>query len=101
MGDIRLARPFGVRPGRLVIVGSGIKGIAHFTLEAEAHIRDADKVFYAVADPATESFIESKNAKSRDLYDLYDDDKPRHDTYTQMAKMMLREVQKGLYVVGV
>src|ERR1700675_3719841 len=94
------ALPNGLRPGRLVIVGSGIKGIAHFTLEAVAHIQSADVVMYAVADPATEYFIEQANPRSVDLYTLYDDGKPRHETYTQMAEMLLREVRKGRYVVA-
>ena len=40
--------------GSLVVVGSGIMCVAHFTLETLSHIDDADKVFYLVADPATE-----------------------------------------------
>src|SRR2546423_1420550 len=44
--------PVGRRPGKLVIVGSGIKSISQFTLEAVAHIQQADKVFYCVADPS-------------------------------------------------
>jgi hypothetical protein len=69
----------GFRPGRLIIVGSGIKSISHFTLEAVSYIEQADKVFYCVADPATELFIErhNKNGNATDLYDLYDDGKPR------------------------
>ncbi len=97
----RKAPPFGVRPGRLVIVGSGIKSIGQFTLEAIAHIEAADKVFYCVADPASERFIASKNKHAVDMYHLYDDGKPRHQTYTQMAEVMLREVRKGRSVVGV
>jgi hypothetical protein len=100
-GDRPFALPDGARSGRLVVVGSGIKSISQFTLEAIAHIEHADVVFYAVADPATEKFIESKNPNSVDLYPLYDDDKPRHKTYTQMAEVMLREVRQGHYVVGV
>ncbi|CAH0055790.1 unnamed protein product [Clonostachys solani] len=91
----------GFRPGRLVIVGSGIKSISQFTLEAISEIESADMVFYCVADPATELFIESHSKKSRDLYDLYDDRKQRNRTYTQMAEVILREVRKGFTIVGV
>src|SRR5438552_3110405 len=92
--------PVGHRPGKLVTVGSGIKSISQFTLEAVAHIQQADKVFYCVADPATEVFIEKQNTEAVDLYDLYDDNKPRNQTYTQMAEVMLREVRDGQKVVG-
>ena len=95
-----VAHPAGKRPGKLVIVGSGIKSIAHMTLEAISHVQTADKVFYCIADPATEVYIEKLNPNVFDLHNLYDDGKRRHDTYTQMAEVMLREVRKGFYVVG-
>ena len=40
--------------GSLVVVGSRIKCAAQFTSEAISHIKNADKVLYCVADPATE-----------------------------------------------
>lgn len=40
--------------GSLVAVGSGIMCVSHFTIETLGHIKDADKVFYLVSDPATE-----------------------------------------------
>ena len=97
----RVPPSHGFRPGRLVIVGSGIKSISQFTLEAVAHIEQADKVFYCVADPLTDIFIEKHNPNAVDLYKYYNDGKPRHQTYTQMAEVMLREVRKGFFVVGV
>ena len=45
------------KPGRLVIIGSGIKAIGQFTLEAVAHLRDADRIYFCVADPATELWL--------------------------------------------
>lgn len=76
----------GSRPGRLVIVGSGIKSIAHLTLEAVGYPEEADKVFYTVADGSSAAFILSKNAQAVDLYNLYDIGKPRYETYVQMAR---------------
>lgn len=40
--------------GSLVVVGSGIMCVSQFTIEALCHIKNADKVFYLVSDPATE-----------------------------------------------
>ena len=99
--DSRTVPPIGVHSGRLVVVGSGIKSIGGFTLEAISEIKHADKVFFAVADPATERFILENNPKAVDLYSLYDDDKNRSDTYVQMAEVLLREVRNGHHVVGV
>ncbi|KAJ4470804.1 tetrapyrrole methylase [Lentinula aciculospora] len=87
--------------GSLTIVGSGIESISQITLQALSHIEAASKVFYCVVDPATEAFIFAKNKNCVDLYQYYDNDKPRMDTYTQMAEVMLKEVRNGLTVVGV
>lgn len=91
----------GRRPGSLVIVGSGIKAIGQFTLEARAHVRRADVVYYNVIDPATARWIAEQNPRAVDLYTLYDNDKPRVTSYVQMAELMLRSVRRGADVVGV
>ena len=95
-----VASPCGRRPGRLVIVGSGITSIAQLTLEAVAHMKEADKFYYTVADPATDIFIQKLKKNAVDLYNLYDDGKNRHGTYVQMAETLLNDVRKVFYVVG-
>ena len=90
----------GARPGKLVLVGSGIKGISQFTLEGLGHVQAADIVYYAVADPTTELFIQEHAKKSVDLYNLYGNGKPRRDTYTQMAEKLLESLRDGKYVVA-
>ncbi|WP_181885659.1 SAM-dependent methyltransferase [Trinickia dinghuensis] len=87
--------------GRLVIVGSGIRTLGQMTFEALGHIEAADEVFYAVADPLVEAFIERHARCASDLCMLYDEDKPRMDTYVQMAEVIMRAVRRGRYVVGV
>jgi hypothetical protein len=91
----------GRRPGKLVMVGSGIKSISHMTLETVSHIEQADKVFYCVADPGTELFVKSKAKWSFDLYTLYDNDKNRYITYVQMAELCLQAARDGFFSVGV
>ena len=75
------------KPGSLIIVGSGIESIGQFTLQALSYIHAADKVFYCVVDPSTEAFIHSKNKNCVDLYQYYDNGKPRMQTYLQMAEV--------------
>ncbi|HTJ93308.1 MAG TPA: SAM-dependent methyltransferase, partial [Pararobbsia sp.] len=87
--------------GRLVIVGSGIRALGQMTFEAFGHIKAADEVFYAVADPLGEAFIERHARRAYDLCMLYDDDKLRIETYAQMTEVMLRSLRQGRYVVGV
>ncbi|HEY7199272.1 MAG TPA: SAM-dependent methyltransferase [Candidatus Dormibacteraeota bacterium] len=91
----------GRRPGRLVVIGSGIRAIGQFTLEAEAYLRWADVVYYNVIDEATARWIVERSARAVDLYALYDDDKPRTTSYLQMAELMLRSVREGLNVAAV
>jgi hypothetical protein len=88
----------GAAKGRLVVIGSGIKAVSHFTLEAQAHIQQADIVLYAAADPVTDLWIESQNPRSFDLYQYYADDKGRMITYVQMVERILAEVRAGKYV---
>jgi hypothetical protein len=87
--------------GQLVIVGSGIRAISDLTLDAEAQIRTAQKVLYCVADPVIERRLHLLNPFSESLYGLYDNDKPRIETYLAMVDAMLAPVRVGLRVCGV
>jgi len=89
------------KKGSLTIVGSGIKAVSHLTLEALNYIDNADVVYYVVADPETEMFIKKRNPNSIDLYEWYDDNKLREETYVQMAEIMLQSVRSGKNTVGV
>jgi hypothetical protein len=88
------------RPGSIEIVGSGIEA-AGFTRADEARIRDADDVFFCVADPATKVWLLDRRPDAYDLYVLYDDAKRRYVTYMQMAEAMLHPVRQGRRVVAV
>ena len=76
-----------ISTGALIIAGSGIASVAHITLETLSYIKEADKVYYAVADPVTIAFIH-ENAKGpcADLTALYGRGKNRYDTYVQMCE---------------
>jgi hypothetical protein len=89
------------RQGKLVVVGSGIKAVGHFTLEAQAHMQQADIVLYAAADPVTDMWIEKQNKSCFDLYQYYANDKNRIVTYVQMIERILDEVRAGKYVCAV
>ena len=89
------------KAGKLVVVGSGIKSVAHFTLEAQAHLQQADVVLYAAADPVTDMWIEKQNPHCFDLYQYYANDKNRIVTYVQMTERILEEVRAGKHVCAV
>jgi precorrin-6B methylase 1 len=90
-----------MKRGSLVCVGSGIKSIGHFTLEAQGWIKQADLVVFCVADPATEIWIKKNAKKYFDLYTLYGNDKRRLNTYQQMVDVMVSNVRAGLDVCAV
>lgn len=73
--------------GELVIAGSGIAPLRQMTLEAIQYIRAADIVYHACQTAAEEAFIKLNAKDSFDLRCLYGPDKPRTDTYVQMAEV--------------
>jgi hypothetical protein len=89
------------KKGELIVVGSGIKSISHFTLEAVAWIKKADIVLYCVADPVTDAWIQNNSKKCYDLYQLYEDDGDRLKTYNGMTEFMLNYVRMGKTVCAV
>jgi hypothetical protein len=82
------------------VIGSGIEA-AGFTAADEMLIRDADEVFFCVADPATSVWIKARRPDAYDLYVLYDDSKLRYLTYMQMTEAMLHYVRQGRRVVAI
>ena len=74
--------------GSLTIAGSGIASVAHVTLETLSYIKEADIVYYSVADPVTIAFIhENANGPCVDLTVLYGQGKNRYETYVQMSEV--------------
>lgn len=91
----------GEKQGSLVLVGSGIKSLAHMTTEAQGWILRADVVLYCVSDPATEFWIRKNRPESIDLRELYSDHLQRVDVYGAMVERLLQPVRDGKVVCGV
>src|SRR5205085_11822477 len=86
-----------MKKGSLVIVGTGIRTVGHLTTEAIAWMKAADKLLYVVADPIAEDVIKRFNPDGAEsLSELYDDGKPRMDTYDEMVERILSCVRNGL-----
>src|SRR5262245_4399137 len=86
------------RRGSLVVVGTGIKLVAHTTREALDCIRRADRLFYGVSDPATALWLQRMNASAATLDDCYAEGKPRRRTYREMTDRILSAVRAGARV---
>ncbi len=87
--------------GSLTIVGTGITAIGQITLEAQAHIAQAGKVLYLVADPLTIDWIRELNCTAEDLYPLYQPGRDRLTTYFLMTDRMLNCVREGVEVCAI
>ncbi len=87
--------------GSLVIVGTGIKLAAHITVESQAWIQQADKVFFLVDGPVADEWIRQLNSEAEDLGSFYDKGKRRLDTYLGMVEHILAVVRQGHRVCAV
>ncbi len=90
-----------MKPGSLTVVGTGIQFAGQMTLEARAHIKQAEKVLFLVADPITADWIRDINSTAESLYPCYQQGEFRLIAYVQMIERILCEVRKGLKVCAV
>jgi len=81
--------------GSLVVVGTGIKVAAQTTLETVTTIKQAEKLFYLVTEPATEAWLRQLNPAATTLEDLYAEGKSRTSSYLQMSRRIVRSVKDG------
>jgi uncharacterized protein YabN with tetrapyrrole methylase and pyrophosphatase domain len=93
--DVRPDNSEVARTGSLVIVGSGIKAVAHLTTETISRIKAADKVVFCVADAVTERYLRQLSPGAEDLHVYYGDGKKRRQTYTEMAERTMTLVRAG------
>ena len=82
----------------LVLVGSGIKFIAHLTHEAKAYIQQADIVLYLVNDPAMKKWLQKANAHTESLDPLYMRYPLRIDCYRAITSYILEILRKNQHV---
>ncbi|MGQ4617409.1 SAM-dependent methyltransferase [Nocardia sp. R7R-8] len=84
--------------GSLVVMGSGIRGLHQMTNEARGRLNSAERVFYAVCDPFSESLIKRTCETAIDLCEFYEEGKDRRDTYREMIEAILNQVRAGFRV---
>ena len=101
MNDTATTPNADAKQGCLIAVGSGIKSVAHLTMEAKARIEWADQVLICVADGVTDTYVRQLNPNTEDLHVYYGQDKKRRVTYRDMADRICWYVRQGLNVVCV
>ncbi len=82
----------------LVVVGCGIKLMAHMTVEAKANIEQADKVLYLVNEPLMKQWLHALNGNAESLDELYTSHHSRELSYAAITQYILAEVRKGVRV---
>ncbi|MDJ0665609.1 MAG: SAM-dependent methyltransferase [Acidimicrobiia bacterium] len=82
-------------PPRLTVVGTGIKAGLQLTAEASQRISRSAEVYYLATEPATAQLIENLNGNATSLADLYQPEKPRQQTYSEMADVILSALRQG------
>ena len=87
--------------GSLTVVGTGIQFAGQMTIEARAHIKQAEKVLFLVSDPITADWIKDINPSAESFYPYYQQDEPRIIAYNKMIERILFEVRKGAKVCAV
>ncbi len=90
-----------MKPGSLTVVGTGIQFAGQMTIEARAHITQAEKVLFLVSDPVTADWIKDSNPSAESLYSCYQQGESRMIAYERMIERILDEVRKGIRVCTV
>ncbi|MFJ7906666.1 SAM-dependent methyltransferase [Kitasatospora sp. NPDC096204] len=81
--------------GSLTVVGTGIGIAGQVTIEARAHMEQADKLLFLVADVATGYWLTKLNSTAESLQSFYGEGKDRLVTYTEMIERILSCVREG------
>jgi len=79
---------------KLIVVGSGIKSIAHLTEETKVVIQKADKVLYLVNEENLKSWIQREAQEAESLEPIYFKFHKRTDSYHHITTHIVNEYQK-------
>lgn len=79
---------------KLVLVGSGIKTLAHLTQEAHTYIEKADFVLYLLNEPVLEKYIKKLNPNHESLEPYYFNHTLRSDAYTEISNHILSKASE-------
>lgn len=80
----------------LIAVGTGIRTVGQFSVEALAWIESADKVLYVVSDPVAEGVIQTLNPEGAEsMAHFYAENKQRLETYREMVEHTLGYLRSG------
>lgn len=76
---------------QLIVVGTGIKSVAHLSQETIVIIRQAARVLYLVNEPLMKEWIARENSNSQSLDELYFSCEKRIDAYQAITDFIVSE----------
>jgi len=82
----------------LVVVGTGIKFMAHITVETRAYIMESDYVLYLVNEPLMEDWIQNNHPQAESLEKLYTKYPLRSDCYQAIRDYILENLYKEKHI---
>lgn len=88
-------------PGRLSVVGSGIRLAGQLTVETRHLVRQADRVLAVLADPFSLGVLRELNPATTSMQVHYAQGRPRDESYARMVESLLAPVRAGEHVCAV
>ncbi|WP_298624410.1 SAM-dependent methyltransferase [uncultured Legionella sp.] len=79
---------------QLIIIGSGIKSLAHLTQEVLVIIKQSEKVLYLLNEPYLKEWIERESKISESLEPIYFAQEKRIDNYKAITNYIVEEYKK-------
>ncbi len=77
----------------LCILGSGIKSIAHLTIESQEFIKNADVTLHLLNEPIMKEYVEKIATKSIDLQDIYYSVESRKLCYELITNKIIEQLE--------
>lgn len=82
-------------PSDIYLMGSGIRGTLHFTLETIQALEACRIVYVLHNDPSILEFVKGHCGDVRDLIDLYHGQENRRDVYREISQILVEESAHG------
>lgn len=76
---------------KIVLLGTGIKAISHFTEEFKTYVKAADKVLYLVNEPIVGEWIEVNSKQAENLEKYYYNNQRRLTSYKKIKNKILSD----------
>jgi len=82
-------------PVDIYIIGTGMVGYRQLTKEAEDALKESEKSYLVHLHGMFEDYVDQMDIETHDLRDLYEEGKPREETYREMATTVLDAAEEA------